>query len=66
MRASKFGQFVTALRNAAGLSIAELSRRSGVPHQTLSRIEAGSGFNFDTAVRIADALGVSVEKLRGE
>lgn len=57
---------IKRLRKARGWSQAELSRRTGIHSSTLSHMEAGHvklwpGY----AQRIARALGVSVDELRG-
>jgi transcriptional regulator with XRE-family HTH domain len=47
-------------RNKLNLSQAELSRRSGVPQQTISNIESGKtgGVDFTVLERLAQALGI--------
>lgn len=53
-----------SLRQAAGLTQFGLAVRAGVTERTISRIELGAhGPNEATRVRIADALGVSVEEI---
>ncbi len=53
------GAHVRAARIAAGLSVAELSRVSGVPPRTIYRVEAGGrrGPHMGTLRRLAAALG---------
>ena len=53
------------LREARGLSQAELARRSGVPQSTISRIEAGEtgSITLGNLERLADALGVNAAVL---
>ncbi len=53
------------LREAKGLSQAELARRSGVPQSTISRIEAGEtgSISLVNLERLADALGVNAAVL---
>ena len=54
-----------ALRKRAGLSQAELARRSGVAQPTISRIEAGlrRDVGLDVIDKLARALGVSPRSL---
>ncbi len=48
-----------ALRERAGLSQAELARRSGVPQPTISRLEAGAGaVRLEHLALLAAALGI--------
>jgi HTH-type transcriptional regulator, cell division transcriptional repressor len=59
-----FGDHLRALREAAGLSRAELARKAGVPISTLRNWEASRGFpGLPACLRLAEALGVSVERL---
>jgi putative transcriptional regulator len=59
-----FGGHLRTLRGEAGLSRAELARRAGVPVSTLRHWENDRGFPGASAVfRLADALGVPVERL---
>jgi transcriptional regulator with XRE-family HTH domain len=50
-------------REAAGMSLAELSRRSGLAVAKLSRLESGKsgGFTFETLARYAAAIGFDTE-----
>jgi transcriptional regulator with XRE-family HTH domain len=58
-----FGQHLRGLREGAGLSRAELSRKAGVPASTLRHWEAGQGFpGLPALIRLAAALGVPVER----
>jgi transcriptional regulator with XRE-family HTH domain len=59
-----FGDHLRALREAAGLSRADLARKAGVPASTLRNWEAGRGFpELPACLRLAEALGVPVERL---
>jgi len=63
------GQRLRALRLAAGFkSQSALARKSGVGQAVISRIEGGGALNprADTARRLAEALGVTVDELMGE
>jgi transcriptional regulator with XRE-family HTH domain len=58
-----FGEHLRRLREAAGLSRAELARRANVPASTLRGWEGDRGFpTFPAALRLAAALGVPVER----
>jgi transcriptional regulator with XRE-family HTH domain len=59
-----FGHHLRTLLEAAGLSRAELTRRTGVPASTLRNWEADRGFPHPRAfVGLARALGVTLERL---
>ncbi len=52
------------LREAAGLSVLELARRSGVARGTINTLEAGGGNpTVDTLYALANALGVPLADL---
>jgi transcriptional regulator with XRE-family HTH domain len=54
------------IRQEQGLTLAEVSRASGVSISTLSKVETGQAApTFDTMLKIARALGVSFENLLG-
>lgn len=54
-------------REARGLSQTKLSELSGVRAATISEIESGKVVpNLKTAFKLADALGTTVDKLRGD
>jgi transcriptional regulator with XRE-family HTH domain len=55
------------LRGAAGVSTAELARRSGVARATLTALEAGQGNpTLETLYALANALGVPLSDLIAE
>jgi transcriptional regulator with XRE-family HTH domain len=56
---------IKTFRDAAGLTPAELARRSGVDLAIISRLENGKArsASFKTIVRLAAALNVSPEDL---
>jgi transcriptional regulator with XRE-family HTH domain len=59
-----FGQHLRQLREAAGLSWAELARRAGIPASTLRGWESDRGFPaLPAALRVAGAMGVPVERI---
>jgi len=58
-----FGRHLRALREGAGLSRPELSRKAGVPAGTLRNWEGDRGFpGLAACLRLAAALGVPVER----
>lgn len=64
------GNVITNLewqRRMAGMSIKELSEKSGVNSRQIQRIENGEGdmsnVTLGNAVKLADALGVDVKEL---
>lgn len=50
-------------RQAAGLTLAQLAELSGIPVSTINDIERGAEPRVVTAINLAKALKVSVEKL---
>jgi transcriptional regulator with XRE-family HTH domain len=59
---------VRRAREAKGLSLAEVSRRSGLPLPTLSRLEAGKNLRptFETLARYAAGVGLDLNIVVGE
>ena len=58
---------LAARRAAAGLSLAELARRSGVARATLTQLEAGDGNpTLETLYALANTLGVPLSDLLGD
>jgi transcriptional regulator with XRE-family HTH domain len=62
-----FGERLRQLREVAGLSQNELARRAKVPQPVISAVEGGmqDTVTLDTAARLADALGVTLDLLAG-
>jgi transcriptional regulator with XRE-family HTH domain len=59
-----FGQHLRSLREAGGLSRAELARRARVPASTLRNWECDRGMpGMPAFLRLAEALGVPAERL---
>lgn len=54
---------VKKIRLLRKMTLEELSITSGVPSSTISDIERGAEPRVSTAIRIAKALGASVEQL---
>jgi transcriptional regulator with XRE-family HTH domain len=53
-------------REAAGLTLGELSQRTGYPVQTLAALEGGLVVRMTEVSRVAAALGVDPAVLRGD
>ena len=51
------------LRLTQGLSVPELSRRSGVPIRTIENIEKTDHATVANAIKLADALQVTLDEL---
>ena len=51
------------LRTERKFSVPELSRRSGVPVRTIENIEKTDHATVANAIRLADALGVTLDEL---
>lgn len=51
------------IRNAKTLSIRALSELSGVPKRTIEDIERFDRCKVDTAIKLADALEVTLDEL---
>jgi transcriptional regulator with XRE-family HTH domain len=61
-----FGEHLRGLREAAGLSRADLARKAVVPASTLRHWEGGRGMpGLPALLRLAEALGVRVERFAG-
>jgi transcriptional regulator with XRE-family HTH domain len=63
-RRSTFAENLIAARTKAGMSQAELAKRSKISQSFLSYVERGEKrISTDRAEKIADALGISICKL---
>lgn len=51
------------IRTDRGLSVPQLSALSDVPRRTIQDIEKNNNCKVDTAIKLADALGVSLDTL---
>lgn len=60
-----FAARLKRLRLAAGLSVAQLAARAGLPRQTVHKAEAGSPPTLATARKIAAALDTSLAAFDG-
>jgi transcriptional regulator with XRE-family HTH domain len=65
---TKFGERLKRLRERAGLSIRQLSERSGVPRASLHGVENGTreGLSTESSARVARALGITIDRLVGD
>jgi transcriptional regulator with XRE-family HTH domain len=65
--AMTFGEKVKALRAKSGLTQEGLARKADVTLSTVRKLEqTNADPSWDTAQRIAKALGVSLDKLAGD
>lgn len=61
---TRLGRNVREGREAAGLSLAEFARRTGIDERKLADIEAGTcDVPFDTIVQLARTLHVTLSEL---
>ena len=51
------------IRTAQGLSVPKLVEISGVPRRTIQDLEARGDGRISTAIKLADALGVTLDEL---
>lgn len=51
------------IRSSKGLSVPALSRLSNVPVRTIENIERNDNCEIKTAIKLADALGVTLDEL---
>ena len=62
---SAFGPRLALLRQQRGLSISQLSEKAGLHCELIRKIEQGHRAHprIDTVVKLADALGVTLDEL---
>jgi len=60
---SRIGSRIKRTRNALGLTLRQVSERSGVPLSTISKVEKGQKTSVDTLVKVARGLGVLFDVL---
>lgn len=51
------------IRTHKGLSVPQLAELSGVPRRTIQDLEARDDGRVSTLIRLADALGVTLDEL---
>ncbi len=51
------------IRNSKQFTLKLLSEKSGVPQRTIEDIERLGNCKVDTAIKLADALGVTLDEL---
>ena len=51
------------IRTKKGLTVPQLVDLSGVPRRTIQDIEKSGNCKVDTAIKLADALGVTLDEL---
>lgn len=51
------------IRTSKGLSVPQLVELSGVPRRTIQDIEKNNNCKVDTALKLADALHVTLDEL---
>lgn len=51
------------IRTERGLSVPQLAELSGVPRRTIQDIERFDRCKVDTAIKLADALGITLDEL---
>ncbi|BBO88021.1 helix-turn-helix domain-containing protein [Desulfosarcina ovata] len=61
----EMGKRVRYWREDMGFSVAEVSKRSGLPVDLIKSIEAGSHTSTDVIVKLADTLRCSIDYLLG-
>lgn len=66
MNSKQFGARLAILREQKQFSISRLAAMAGIDYMQISRYETGrTQPSFDSAVRIASVLGVSLDELAG-
>ena len=62
---SVFGRRLKAFRHKLGISQNELAKRSGVTRVTITVLESGrqQGVSLEVAMKLADGLGISIDRL---
>ncbi len=67
MRSPKqFGKNLEALRKFNGQTLAEQAQEAGVAKSTLQSVRLSGNTTLDTAIRIANGLGLSLDGLAGD
>ena len=56
---------IRSIRSQKNISVPELVKASGVPRRTIQDIEKRDDCMVSTAIKLADALGVTLDELCG-
>ena len=65
MTKTTYGVALRAIRERQGLTVSDLAERTGLSRQTLGNLESDRNEpRWSIACRIADALGVGMDKFR--
>jgi DNA-binding XRE family transcriptional regulator len=62
----KFGKNLKVLREGCCMTQQQLAIKAGLAVPTICRIEKGSGASLTTRTKLAAALGLAVDELKGE
>jgi transcriptional regulator with XRE-family HTH domain len=67
MKKPRLGARIRSIREAHGLTLSDAARAADMPRQHLHRLETGGRKSprIDTILRVARALGVTLEELAG-
>lgn len=57
------GRYLSIEMAIKGFTLVQLAEKSGVSRATLSAVKNGKSCSYDTAVKIAKALGVDVNEI---
>ena len=61
-----FAKNLEAIRKFNGQSLAEFAIEAGIPKSTLQSVRISGHTTLDTAIRIAEGLGLSLDSLIGD
>ena len=61
-----FAKNLEAIRKTNGQSLAEFAKEAGIPKSTLQSVRISGHTTLDTAIRIAEGLGLPLDSLIGD
>lgn len=61
-----FAKNLEAIREANGQSLAEFAKEVGIPKSTLQSVRISGNTTLNTAIRIAEGLGLPLDSLIGD
>lgn len=61
-----FGKNLETIREFNGQSLAEFAQEAGIPKSTMQSVRLSGNTTLDTAIRIADGLGLPLDSLVGD